>query len=55
MFKRTWNEYPEKTGPQVEFNAKDGKWVPVQQVFTAYDKKFLKSINWASDVVVVSK
>lgn len=53
MFKRTWNNYPEKTGPQVEFCEDDKKWIPVQQVFTTEDKRFLASINWSSDKVMV--
>jgi len=54
MFKRTWDERPEKVGPQVEFDHHTGRWNPVQQVFTAADKAFLASINWGSDKVVIN-
>lgn len=54
MFKKTWDNYPIKTGAQVMLDTKSRRWVPVEQVFTAFDQKFLASINWASDRVVVS-
>lgn len=53
MFKRVWDEHPVKTGPQVEFDERSQRYVPVQQVFTAHDQKFLKSVGWSHSTVTV--